>query len=364
MALQTHKAHLSSKISSAEVAFEVAECQFAAEALHEPETTLGLGSSRNDRHRFADIIGKSAAMQLVYDLIEIAAATDANVVLYGESGTGKELVAHAIHAMSSRRSGSFVPVNCGAIPETLMESEFFGHRKGAFSGAVIDKHGFLDLADGGTLFLDELGEIGHSMQVKLLRAIDGGGFIPIGGSELKTPDLRIVAATNRDVVEQVNNGAIRQDFFYRIHVIPIHLPPLRERREDIRLLVDHFIEKLGKVKSPPPLTPRVLAALEAHDWPGNVRELQNTVFRYLTLKKLDFAGGNISVPEAEDDFSTEPGRPKASLEDLLEMYEKRIILKTLEHHRWQREVTAESLGIHRKTLFTKMKKYGLIGRGV
>ena len=192
--------------------------------------------------------------------------------------------------LSSRKSGSFVPVNCGAIPETLMESEFFGHRKGAFTGAVIDKHGFLDLADGGTLFLDELGEIGQSMQVKLLRAIDGGGFTPIGGSQVKTPDLRIIAATNRDVAEQVRKGVIREDFFYRIHVIPIHLPSLRERKEDIPLLVEHFVEKFGKGKNLPPLTPRIMEALRAHDWPGNVRELQNTVFRYLTLKKLDFAG--------------------------------------------------------------------------
>ena len=239
-------------------------------------------------------------MQRVYGLIVDAAAADANVILYGESGTGKELVAHAIHELSSRRWGSFVPVNCGAIPETLMESEFFGHRKGAFTGAVIDKHGFLDLANGGTLFLDELGEIGQGMQVKLLRAIDGGGFTPIGGAQLRTPELRIIAATNRDVAEQVREGLIREDFFYRIHVIPIHLPPLRERKEDIPLIVEHFVEKLGKGKGLPPLTPQIMEALKSHDWSGNVRELQNTVYRYLTLKRLDFAGTLRPAPETQD----------------------------------------------------------------
>jgi transcriptional regulator with PAS, ATPase and Fis domain len=317
-----------------------------------------LRSSLHEPYRFGGIIGKSPAMQRVYELIVNAAATDANVIIYGESGTGKELVAHAIHELSSRKSGSFVPVNCGAIPETLMESEFFGHRKGAFTGAVIDKHGFLDLADGGTLFLDELGEIGQSMQVKLLRAIDGGGFTPIGGAQVKTPDLRIIAATNRDAAEQVRKGLIREDFFYRIHVIPIHLPPLQERREDIPLLVDHFVEKLGKGKNLPPLTPRIMEALRAHDWPGNVRELQNTVFRYLTLKKLDFAG-TVRWSDAGTQDRPQPEAVAGNLEVLLENYEKRVIMTMLERHHWQREATADALGIHRKTLFTKMKKYGL-----
>lgn len=332
------------------------------ESLRETEKRLRedvlLRSSLRERYRFGNIIGKSPAMQRVYELIVNAAATAANVILYGESGTGKELVAHAIHELSSRKSGSFVPVNCGAIPETLMESEFFGHRKGAFTGAVIDKHGFLDLANGGTLFLDELGEIGQSMQVKLLRAIDGGGFTPIGGLQLKIPDLRIIAATNRNVAEQVRKGLIREDFFYRVHVIPVHLPALRERKEDIPLLVEQFMEKFGHGKSLPPLPPRVMEALRGHDWPGNVRELQNTVLRYLTLKKLDFAGTvRRSGLETQD-------RPLAeaetgNLEAMLEGYEKRVIIKMLERHRWQREETADALGIHRKTLFTKMKKFGL-----
>lgn len=329
---------------------------------HLREENVLLRSSLRERYRFGAIIGKSPAMQRVYEMILNAAGTDANVILYGESGTGKELVARAIHETSRRKSASFVPVNCGAIPETLMESEFFGYRKGAFTGAVIDKHGFLDLAHGGTLFLDELGDIGHSMQVKLLRAIDGGGYTPVGGTQARVPDLRIVAATNRDILDQVRRGSVREDFFYRIHVIPIHLPPLRERCEDIPLLVEHFIAKF-RTSEAPPVTPRVLEKLMAHDWPGNVRELQNTVYRYLTLKKLDFAGSVRPAQGVPEGGALMPDPAGGNLDAMVELFEKRLILRALERHRWQREVTAEALGIHRKTLFTKMKRYGLTAGG-
>lgn len=312
---------------------------------------------KREHDRLGEIIGASAAMQHVFDLIELAAACDANVVLFGESGTGKELAAHAIHELSARRAGSFVPVNCGAIPETLMESEFFGHRKGAFSGALIDKHGYLDLADGGTLFLDEVGEIGPRLQVKLLRAIDGGGFTPIGGREVKRLDFRIVAATNRNLRALVRRGELREDFFYRIHVLPIHLPPLRERREDIPLLANHFAACFSRGAAAPPLTPRLLEALCGHDWPGNVRELQNTVYRYLALKRLDFASGRES--EASGPEPPDGGAASEGLEAMVALYEKKLLLEALAKHRWRREETAAALGIHRKTLFAKMKKHGI-----
>jgi transcriptional regulator with PAS, ATPase and Fis domain len=349
--------------------FDITERKLAEESLRQTEKHLReenelLRSSLHERYRFGDIIGRSAAMQRVYELILNAAATDANVIIYGESGTGKELVARAIHETSGRKTGSFVPVNCGAIPETLMESEFFGHRKGAFTGAIIDKHGFLDLADGGTLFLDELGEVGQTMQVKLLRVIDGGGYTPIGDSQVKLPDVRIVAATNRDVAEQVRQGAVREDFFYRIHVIPVHLPSLRERKEDIPMLVDHFVEKFGKGRNLPPVPPRIVEMLNAHDWPGNVRELQNTVYRYLTLKTIDFAGA-VRRPSAEMRPGGFPETPAGAgnLEAMVESYEKHLILKSLAREGWQRERTADALGIHRKTLFSKMRKHGLSMEG-
>ncbi len=191
-------------------------------------------------------------MQEVYELILKAAATNANAIIYGESGTGKELVARAIHRLNNRKEGRFIPVNCGAIPENLLESEFFGYRKGAFTGAAADKEGYLDLADGGTLFLDELGEIGPNLQVKLLRVLEGGGYSAVGGRDVKKPDVRIIAATNRDLKAQVNRGLMREDFFYRVHIIPIQLPSLRERREDIPLLIEHFMQSEGDAEEGPP----------------------------------------------------------------------------------------------------------------
>jgi DNA-binding NtrC family response regulator len=198
------------------------------------------------------------------------------------------------------------------------------------------------------------------MQVKLLRVIDGGGYTPIGDSQVRMPDVRIIAATNRDVAEQVRKGVVREDFFYRIHVIPIHLPSLRERKEDIPMLVDHFVEKFGEGKNLPPVTPRIVEMLKAHNWPGNVRELQNTVYRYLALKKLDFAGA-VPRPSDETQHGGFPETPAGAgnLEAMVESYEKHLILKSLARERWQRERTAEALGIHRKTLFSKMKKHGL-----
>ncbi len=283
---------------------------------------IKLNASLKDRYRLGGIIGKSPAMQKIYELILNASAIEENVIIYGESGTGKELVAGAIHALSDRKKGSLVPVNCGAIPENLLESEFFGYKKGAFTGATIDKHGFLDLADGGSLFLDELGEIGLNMQVKLLRALDGSGYTPLGANEVKKPDVRIIAATNRDIKERVKKGLMREDFFYRIHIIPIHLPPLRERKEDIPLLIEHFLKKFGDDKTRPPVTGKVMEALYNYDWPGNVRELQNTLYRYITLNRLDFIGvSNIPSYEPKKDLYGDPESEGQTLNALLENFE-------------------------------------------
>ena len=316
---------------------------------------LRLRSSISDRYRFGDIIGKSEPMQAVYDLILKAAASDASVIIFGESGSGKELVARAIHRLSDRRPGEFVAVNCGAIPKDLMEREFFGHMKGAFTGASADKGGFLDSADGGTLFLDEIGEIGQDMQVKLLRVLDGVGYTPLGGIKLKRSDFRVVAATNRDLVKLVKDGRMREDFFYRIRILPIQLPPLRERKGDIPLLIDHFLSTLAKGnKEPRHLPVRVREAMETYSWPGNVRELQNVLHTYITLGKLDLMGQISDSAVDEPPLSVGGGLRKR-----MDAVEKKMILSALEVSRWHRGRAAEALQLNYKTLQRKMKAHGI-----
>ncbi|MDY0360367.1 MAG: sigma 54-interacting transcriptional regulator [Desulforegulaceae bacterium] len=315
---------------------------------------IKLKSSMRERYRLGNIIGKSSKMQDVYELILKAAESSAHVIVYGESGTGKELVAAEIHRLSKRNKENFVPVNCGAISERLIESEFFGYKKGAFTGADSDKKGFLDKADKGTLFLDEIGEIGLNMQVKLLRAIDGAGYTPVGGTEVKIPDLRIIAATNRNLKELVKERNMREDFFYRIHVIPIRLPALRERLDDIPLLTEHFLSSL-KLDKKPEITGRLLDSFQKYDWPGNIRELQNILNRYAAIGDPGVLKG-FQVVDNDDceeiDFSK-------NLSDLISEFEQRVIFTALEKNRWHKNKTAEFLGIHRKTLFEKIKKYGI-----
>ena len=274
-----------------------AELSTRAKGARLQKENLRLRTALRGSRRFGGIVGRSMVMRQVYEMILRAAATDANVIIYGESGTGKELVARAIHDMSDRSAGRFVPVNCGAIPRNLMESEFFGHKKGSFTGADRDKPGVLDHATGGTLFLDELGEISEAVQVKLLRVIEGGGYTPIGALDPITADVRIVAATNRNLPELVGQGRIREDFFYRIHIIPIYLPPLSERTEDIPLLVEHFLEKYDAGRSVR-LRTAELDRLVDYDWPGNVRELENTIQRYVSLNALAFTDGRDGAGES------------------------------------------------------------------
>lgn len=319
---------------------------------------IRLRSSIKERYRFGRIIGKSSSMQNVYNDILKAGATNANVIVYGESGTGKELVAQAIHQLSGRKMKKLITVNCGAIPINLLESEFFGHKKGAFTNASEEKTGYLSYADGGTLFLDEIGEIELSMQVKLLRAIEGGGFTPVGSNQIQYTDARIITATNRNLMDQVKNGQMREDFFYRIHVIPIHLPPLRERKEDLPLLIDHFLKEFDYPSHSIP--GKVIEALNAHDWPGNVRELQNVIYRYVTMQQIDFI--DLPTDHPEDVRSELPffEADSQNLQTAIENYEKSFIARALNKHNWQRGKTSSSLGINRKTLFVKMKKYELI----
>jgi transcriptional regulator with PAS, ATPase and Fis domain len=261
--------------------------------------------------------------------------------------------------LSERQKRAFVPVNCGAVTEFLFEREFFGHRKGSFTGAESNSSGYLGAAHQGTLFLDEIGELPLAMQVKLLRVIDSGEYTPIGETTPRMTDVRIIAATNRNLPEKVQQQTMREDFFYRIHVIVLVVPPLRERKEDIPLLIDHFLKVYSKDSALPTLPGHVWEALYNHDWPGNIRQLQYTLYRYLTFGNLDFITPRTLPAIERVDVESSPTSPNATLHDAVEHAEKRVILNTLERHRWHKTLTAAALGIPRSTLRRKMKKYGL-----
>ena len=318
------------------------------------QENLALKATMKERYRFGNIIGKSRVMQELYEMMTSAATSKHNVVIYGESGTGKELVARTIHVLSNRQDHAFVPVNCGAIVETLFERELFGHRKGSFTGADSDKAGFFDAADHGTLFLDELSELSPAMQVKLLRVLDLGEYTPVGDTRSKHADVRIIAATNRDLNILLQQGKIREDFFYRIHVIEINLPPLRERKEDIPLLVEYFLTQFDSGEKLVRLPVKIAELLYNYDWPGNVRELQNKLQHYLATKRVNLPGVSQRDLLPDQQVPTSGTLPEA-----VEALEKTLIANALQQNRWRRGKTAAMLGIPRKTLQRKMEKYGL-----
>jgi transcriptional regulator with PAS, ATPase and Fis domain len=263
--------------------------------------------------------------------------------------------------MSKRREKAFVPVNCGAIPDALFESEFFGHRKGAFTGADRDTQGFFDAAHQGTLFLDEIGELSPVMQVKLLRALEGKGHTPVGDYVIRKPDVRIIAATNRNLEAQLEKGLLREDFFYRINVITITVPPLRDHKEDIPLLIDHFLKFSETSETQRTLPGELLEVLYEYEWPGNVRELQNVLQRCLAGQPLDLAETHRSPSAMRSHISsTVIEQEPQNLREAVEEFEKRFILSILEQNRWHRGKTARMLGVGRKTLFRKMKNLGLL----
>jgi len=325
------------------------------------QENIRLRSAMKERYKFGEIIGKSLAMQEVYELILKASATDANVIVYGESGTGKDLIAQTIHQLSNRREKAIVPVNCGSIPETLFESAFFGHRKGAFTGALKDTPGFFDMAHNGTLFLDEVGELPLNTQVKLLRAIEGKGYTPVGDQSVRYADVRLIAATNRNLKDRIKQGLMREDFFYRINIITITVPPLRDRREDIPLLVEHFLKQYRQQEEPQVLPGRILESLYNYPWPGNIRQLQNVLQRYLTLQRLDFDDDLRETELIERDLvsSEESVQKGLGFNAAVQQFEKHLIVSTLERNRWHRTKTAAMLGIPRRSLLRKMQQYGL-----
>jgi PAS domain S-box-containing protein len=317
-----------------------------------------LKSSIDCRNRMGNIIGKSQKMQEVYEITARAAFQTSTIAIYGETGTGKELVAQTVHSLSHRFENPFVPVNCGAIPEELFESAFFGHKKGAFTGAVTDKQGLLCAAQGGTLFLDEVGELSLRAQTKLLRALGSGEYTPVGCENNRKADFRLVVATNKDLALMVKEGKFRQDLFYRVHIIPIFLPPLRDRKEDIPILVKHFLNQSDSSKQ---MSSKDVGRLILYDWPGNVRELHNVMERYIAMGNLDF----FDVPDqAKANNNDALVIENLSLRENVDQYESRIILDSLKKYSWNRTQAASALGLPRKTLFRKMKKYNIDDTGI
>ena len=321
-----------------------------------------LKSATQERYRFGDIIGKSPEMKKIYGLISAAAMSDATVIIYGESGTGKELVAREIHKTSQRNTQPLIIVNCGAIPEKLLESEFFGYEKGAFTGAHARKDGLLAAAEGGTLFLDEIGEISLEFQVKLLRLLDGHGYTPVGSNSNKKANVRIIAATNRNLEELVQSGRMRQDFYYRIHIIPITLPALRNKRNDIPLLIDHFLEKYAQKDSIIQLPGRLREAFDVYDWPGNIRQLENVIQRYAVMGETEgFDANSLGIPECPTLLDLEPSLQSRNegLKSAMEKVEKNLLIQALQKNKWKKEKTANSLKITRRTLHRKLTYYGI-----
>ncbi len=324
-----------------------------------------LKAKLEDRYKFRNgIIGKSKKMQELFELVESVAASEANILIQGENGTGKELIANAIHIHSKRSKGPFIKINCAAIPKDLIESELFGYKKGAFTGATMDKEGLFEMAEGGSLLLDEIGEMPPYLQTKLLRVLQEREYRPIGSDRIVHVDFRLICATNIDLDAALRDGRLREDLYFRINTITLRVPPLRERTEDIPLLCDHFIDKFRQryQKNVKSLAPSVYHLLIRNRWPGNVRELENAIERAILVAK----GSEITVgdlPESireestsSTDFVVPPHRTLAEIE-------KMAILQTLQRTNWNKQEAAQILGLYRPTLYSKMKKHDIRDAG-
>jgi DNA-binding NtrC family response regulator len=352
--------YLQKPFSNAEL---VALCRRAAQTrrLTTENKTLKREIRRRDTSNAKRPVGRNRAFLEVVRLAETVAPTDSTVLITGESGTGKEVIARFIHELSERESGPFISINCGALPENLLESELFGHVKGSFTGAVRDKEGLLVAAEGGTFFLDEVGEMSPALQVKLLRAIQEREVVPVGATDPVDIDVRIIAATNRDLEQEIRRGTFRSDLYYRLNVISLHLPPLRERPEDVALLAEHFLHALAEDKggTTRTLTPDALSALQAYEWPGNVRELENALERAAILSKgdavdVDALPSRITNPESAPLVSERP-----HTNPTLELIERAYILWVLQAEGGNKARAAEVLGIDPSTLYRKLNRYGM-----
>jgi transcriptional regulator with PAS, ATPase and Fis domain len=298
-------------------------------------------------------------MQRLFEVLPAIAASPSTVLVLGETGTGKELIARTIHDLSPRREGPFVAVNCGALPDTLLESELFGYKAGAFTGAAKDKPGRFALAQGGSIFLDEIGEISPALQVRLLRVLQERTYEPLGGTRTETADARVIVATNRDLAERMRAGAFREDLYYRVNVVRVELPPLRRRKEDIPLLAEQFVQRFNRLqgKSIRGIAAEAIALLMAHDWPGNVRELENVIERAFILCREGFIGiAHLPDELTSRGIATDADADVRSAHDMLDI---QSIKAALERNGYNRLAAARELGIHKTTLFRKLKRLGI-----
>lgn len=325
------------------------------ELKREKNKNILLSQALENRYSFGNILGKNSRMQEIYEFISDIANTDSTVLIQGESGTGKELIARAIHFNSHRKTKPFVVANCSAYSQNLLESELFGHEKGSFTGAIRRKVGRFELAHGGTIFLDEIGEVSPPTQILLLRVLQDHRFERVGGEETLEVDVRVIAATNKNLMEEMKKGTFREDLYYRLNVIPIFVPPLRERKDDIPLLASHFLQKFTheKKKEVASISPEVMETLLAHSWPGNVRELENTLEHAIIIAKKDQI-----LPKDLPQYLLQKPLPAQQLVSLQD-YERSLILRTLKETNWNKHQTSKRLKINRSTLYGKMKRYGL-----
>jgi two-component system nitrogen regulation response regulator NtrX len=364
-------------IESAVRAIKLGAFDFVEKPLSLEKTVLVVGNAVRQRRlevenralrahvdRRLTMVGESYVMAQLREQVAMAAPTNGRVLIFGENGTGKELVARSIHSLSRRRGGPFVEVNCAAIPEELIESELFGHVRGAFTGAVADRRGKFEVADGGTLFLDEIGDMSLKTQAKVLRALQEQVVEPVGGTSGVKVDVRILAATNKDLTGEIRAGRFREDLYFRLNVIPIFVPPLRDRDGDIQLLADHFMAELAREygRRPKRLDPGADTGLRSYRWPGNVRELRNVIERLMimvpgntiALRDLAFLdGGTVGVVEPE-------GAPPQSLHDARERFERDYILRALAAQQGNISRTADALGVERSNLYRKMRAFGIV----
>jgi PAS domain S-box-containing protein len=327
-----------------------------AETFRDLSVVEALRKELYERHSFFDIISKSKEMRRLFGILEQVSESDSTVLLQGESGTGKELFARAIHSLSTRKNGPIIAINCGSLPDTLLESELFGYKAGAFTDAKKDKPGRLALAQGGTLFLDEIGDVSPALQVRLLRLFQDKVYEPLGGTKPEVANVRFVAATNKNLETLVKEGKFREDLYYRIHVVKLVLPPLRDRKEDIPLLTEHFVRKFSRLsgKEIQGLSPEVMPLLMSHDFPGNIRELENIIEHAIVVSKDNVIG----IDHLPDYLYQKAARLQGIREKDVSWddMERSFIYEALRKNHWNRAATAAQLGIHPTTLWRKMKR--------